>query len=144
MRDYNKLVITGNIGRGREGAGAVQLRHLQSGQSVAEFSLATSRPVRDETEQSGWKDETEWLTVLVWGEQGERLAESLMTGYKVLVEGRIQTRKWTDRDGKPRLSVEIIASDVLLLSSKAEQETITSRRKSGQSAPADDADSTTF
>ena len=129
MRDYNKVTITGNVGRGREGTtGAVTVRQTSSGQSVAEFSVAVSRPVRDAVAPNGWRDETDWLTIIVWGEQGERLAESLDTGYRVLVEGRIQTRKWTDRDGHPRLSVEIIARDVLVLTNRADREHMAEKR----------------
>ena len=143
MRDHNHISVTGHVGRGREGKEAVQLRVTPNGQSVAEFSLATNRAIKDDREPTGWREETEWFSVICWGDLSERVAETLVTGYRVLVDGRLQTRTWTDREGHPRLTVEIVASDVLLLSSRTDRERADERRALIDMPERDDTESAT-
>ena len=87
----NKCMIIGNLGRDPE------MRYTPSGQAVTQFSVATNRNYRDQ--QGEWQSETEWFRVVVWGDRGERAAETLRKGHKVYVEGRIQTRQWEDQSG---------------------------------------------
>ena len=82
-------------------------------QAVTQFSVATNRNFRDQ--QGEWQSETEWFRVVVWGDQGERVAEYLRKGHKVYVEGRIQTRQWEDQSGNKRYTTELIANRVTSL-----------------------------
>jgi single-strand DNA-binding protein len=100
----NKCMIIGNLGRDPE------MRYTPSGQAVTQFSVATNRNFRDP--QGEWQSETEWFRVVVWGDQGERVAEYLRKGHKVYVEGRIQTRQWEDQSGAKRYTTELIANRV--------------------------------
>ena len=100
----NKCMIIGNLGRDPE------MRYTPSGQAVTQFSVATNRNFRDQ--QGEWQSETEWFRVVVWGDQGERVAEYLRKGHKVYVEGRIQTRQWEDQSGNKRYTTELIADRV--------------------------------
>ena len=136
-KDYNKITLTGRLGNGREGKNPVDLKYMPSGTALATFSVASGRPVRDESEQSGWKDETEWFNVVAWDKLAERLAD-LPKGTHVLVEGRIQTRKWTDTQGNQRYTTEVVANDVLLLSNKAERERLSGGAPVGAVAGGDD------
>lgn len=103
----NKCMIIGNLGRDPE------MRYTPSGQAVTQFSVATNRNFRDP--QGEWQSETEWFRVVVWGDQGERVAEYLRKGHKVYVEGRIQTRQWEDQSGNKRYTTELIANRVTSL-----------------------------
>jgi single-strand DNA-binding protein len=98
----NKCMIIGNLGRDPE------MRYTPGGQAVTQFSVATNRNYRDA--QGEWQSETEWFRVVVWGDQGERVAEYLRKGHKVYVEGRIQTRQWEDQSGAKRYTTELIAN----------------------------------
>ena len=100
----NKCMIIGNLGRDPE------MRYTPGGQAVTQFSVATNRNYRDQ--QGEWQSETEWFRVVVWGDQGERVAEYLRKGHKVYVEGRIQTRQWEDQSGNKRYTTELIANRV--------------------------------
>ena len=100
----NKCMIIGNLGRDPE------MRYTPGGQAVTQFSVATNRNYRDP--QGEWQSETEWFRVVVWGDQGERVAEYLRKGHKVYVEGRIQTRQWEDQSGAKRYTTELIANRV--------------------------------
>jgi single-strand DNA-binding protein len=111
-RDWNKITFTGRLGRD------IDLKYTKNGEAVATFSVASNRSVRDETEQSGWKDETEWFRVVAWRELAERMAKSLTKGTRVLIEGRIQTQEYTDKQGQRQRSTEVIASDYMLLERK--------------------------
>jgi len=111
-RDWNKITFTGRLGRD------VEIKYTPSGQAVATFSVASNRPVRDETEQSGWKDETEWFRVVAWRELAERMAKNLTKGTRVLIEGRIQTQEYTNKEGQRQRSTEVIANDYMILERK--------------------------
>ena len=103
----NKCMIIGNLGRDPE------MRYTPGGQAVTQFSVATNRNFRDQ--QGEWQSETEWFRVVVWGDQGERVAEYLRKGHKVYVEGRLQTRQWEDQSGNKRYTTELIANRVTSL-----------------------------
>ena len=106
-RGVNKAILLGNLGKDPE------VRYTQSGSAVANFSLATTRAYKQGEE---WKEETEWHNIVVFGRTAERCSEYLQKGSQVYLEGRIQTRKWEDRDGNTRYTTEIVASDVQFLS----------------------------
>lgn len=113
---YNKAVIVGNLGSDPE------MRHTQSGQGVCSFSLATGEKWKDK--QSGeMKERTEWHKVVVWGAQAENCAKYLAKGRQALVEGRIQTREWEDKEGQRRFTTEIVANEVKFLGGASDRQT---------------------
>lgn len=102
MASFNKITIVGYLGRDPE------LRHIQSGNAVCSFSVAT-------TEKKGSDSLTTWFRVAVWGKQGENCNEYLKKGSQVYVEGRLRQEEYTDRDGNKRTTLEVSASDVRFL-----------------------------
>lgn len=103
----NKVILVGNLGRDSE------LRYTPGGAAVATLNMATTEVWND---RSGARQQkTEWHRVIVWGKQAESLQEYLVKGKQVLVEGRLQTRQWDDKDGNKRYTTEIKADRVTLL-----------------------------
>lgn len=124
----NKVILVGNLGRDPES------RSLPSGQSVVNFSLATSRRYKDR--DGNRKDETEWHNIVVFGKQAEIAGQYLTKGKMVFVEGRIQTRSWDDKEsGKKQYKTEIICENFQMLGSKGDGSGGGSR-DAGGSAPA--------
>ncbi len=109
-RGLNKVMIIGNLGRDPE------LRFTPNGRAVANFTVAVGRIGRDA--QGERTEETEWFRVVAWERLAETCNEFLKKGMKVYVEGRLQTRKYTDREGQERTSVEIVANDMVMLDSR--------------------------
>ena len=104
MAGVNKAILVGNLGRDPE------LRTTPNGQSVVNFTLATSETW---TDKSGERVErTEWHRIVVWGRTAEMCNQYLSKGRTVYVEGRIQTREWEDKDGNKRYTTEINANTV--------------------------------
>ncbi len=104
MAGVNKAILVGNLGRDPE------LRTTPNGQSVVNFTLATSETW---TDKSGERVErTEWHRIVVWGKQAEMCNQYLSKGRTVYIEGRIQTREWEDKDGNKRYTTEINANTV--------------------------------
>ena len=109
----NKVIIVGNLGRDPE------VRTTTGGQSVANFSVATSEQWADK--QSGEKKEkTEWHRIVVWGKVAELCGQYLAKGRKVYIEGRLQSREWTNKEGQKVNTTEIVANQVVFLSGKDE------------------------
>ena len=107
-RGVNKVILVGNLGQDPE------LRHTQSGTAVCNISLATNESYTDK-ETKSVVEKTEWHRLVVWGKLGEICAEYLKKGSQVYFEGKLQTRKWTDKDGVERYSTEINASEMMML-----------------------------
>jgi single-strand DNA-binding protein len=125
-KDLNKVMLTGRLGKD------VELRVTPSGSSVATFSVASSRNVRD---GDSWKEQTEWFRVVAWEKLAETCANYLKKGSHVFIEGRLQTREWQDNSGQKRYSTEVIATDMYMLDSKRGQEEGGNYQSNG-SAPA--------
>ncbi|MCP5039982.1 MAG: single-stranded DNA-binding protein [bacterium] len=107
MASINKVILIGNLGRDPE------LRYTQSGQAVANFTLATNE---NYTNRSGEKvEQTEWHRIVVWGKTAELCAQYLAKGRPAYVEGRLQTRDWEDKEGVKRQTTEINAMTVQFL-----------------------------
>src|SRR5437763_3937762 len=109
-KSVNKVILLGHLGKDAE------TKFTPSGTSVTNFSLATNRRTKDQ--QSGeWRDETDWHRIVIW--QAENIANYLLKGKQVYLEGRLQTRMWEDKEGKKNYSTEVVcfANDVILLSS---------------------------
>lgn len=107
----NLVILIGNLGADPE------LRYLPDGNAVATLSLATTRRWKDK--QSGEKrEEAEWHRVVLWGKLAEIAGEYLKKGGQIYVEGRLQTRKWTDDKGTDRYSTEIVGQEMHMLGKK--------------------------
>jgi single-strand DNA-binding protein len=105
-RSVNQVILMGNLTRDPE------VRQTPSGQSVCSFSLALNRAYKD---QSGdWQEATDFIDVVAWGPLGERVAQYVTKGRRVLVQGRLQSRAW-EQEGQKRSKVEVLANDVTFL-----------------------------
>ena len=105
---FSKIQIVGNLGRDPE------LRYTPNGRPVTEFSVAVNQSTKNQ--QTGeWVEATDWFRVSIWGDRGERAAENLRKGNRVLVDGRFRTREYEAKDGQKRMSLEITADTVLPL-----------------------------
>jgi single-strand DNA-binding protein len=104
----NKVFLIGNLGRDPE------IRTTQSGQPVANFSLATNRRWTDRNGQR--QEQTEWHNIVCFGRQAEIAGQYLQKGRQIFVEGRIQTRSWDDRQtGEKRYKTEILCDNFQML-----------------------------
>lgn len=122
-RGINKVILIGNLGKDPE------IRYAPNGGAVANITLATSESWKDKA--TGEKQErTEWHRVVFFGRLAEIAGEYLKKGAQVFIEGRLQTRKWQDKEGKDRYTTEVVANEMQMLGSRA-----------GMGAPADDAHS---
>jgi len=111
MSSVNKVILIGHAGKDPE------VRYTASGGAVANVSIATNEVWKDK--QSGESQErTEWHTVVFYGRLAEIAGEYLRKGRQVYVEGRLQTRKWQDKNGQDRYTTEIIAAEMKLLGSR--------------------------
>lgn len=123
-RGVNKVILVGNLGRDPE------VRYMPSGNAVANVTLATTDSWKDK--QSGEKQErTEWHNIVFYSRLAEIAGEYLKKGSQVYVEGRLQTRKWQDKNGNDRYTTEIIANEMQMLGSRAGSAGYT-----GEAAPA--------
>ena len=104
----NRVTLIGNLGADPE------VKTTSGGNTVANLRIATTERRKDR--DGNWTDHTEWHSVVVWGKQAENVGKYLTKGRQVYIEGRLQTRKWQDSDGKDRWSTEVNAFDVKFLS----------------------------
>ncbi len=113
-KGVNKVILVGHLGADPE------VRAIQSGSAVANISLATSNSWQDK--QTGeWQERTEWHRVVFFGRQAEVAGQYLHKGSQIYVEGRIQTRKWQDKNtGQDRYSTEIVAREMQMLDSRSD------------------------
>jgi len=110
-RGVNKVILVGNLGRDPE------VRYSANGQAIANVTIATSESWKDKN--TGEKQEkTEWHRIVFFGRLGEIAGEYLKKGSQIYVEGRLQTRKWQDKEGKDRYTTEIVANEMQMLGSK--------------------------
>jgi single-strand DNA-binding protein len=110
-RGVNKVILVGNLGKDPE------VRYMPSGNAVANVTLATTDSWKDK--QSGEKQErTEWHNIVFYSRLAEIAGEYLKKGSQVYVEGRLQTRKWQDKNGNDRYTTEIIANEMQMLGSR--------------------------
>jgi single-strand DNA-binding protein len=111
MASVNKVIIVGNLGRDPE------LRYLPTGEAVANIAVATTDTWKDKN--SGEKKEaTEWHRIVFYRKLAEIVGQYLKKGSQVYIEGRLQTRKWTDKEGVERYSTEIVADTMQMLGSR--------------------------
>lgn len=103
----NKVILIGNLGADPE------VRFTPGGQAVANFRVATNESWNDKNGQK--QERTEWHRIVVWGKLAELCGEYLKKGRQAYVEGRLQTREWTDKEGKKNYTTEIVANTVQFL-----------------------------
>ena len=110
MASVNKVILIGNLGKDPE------VRYMPSGEAITNITVATTDTWKD---KSGEKQErTEWHRIAFFGRLAEIAGEYLKKGNPVYVEGRLQTRKWQDKEGKDRYTTEIVAERMQMLGSR--------------------------
>jgi single-strand DNA-binding protein len=108
MASVNKVIVLGNLGRDPE------VRYTPNGNAVCNLRIATTRNWK--SKDSGEKmEETEWHSVVLYDRQAEIAGEYLKKGRPVYIEGRLKTRKWTDKEGVEKYTTEIVADSMQLL-----------------------------
>ncbi len=110
-RGINKVILVGNLGNDPD------VRYTANGAAVSNISIATSESWKDK-ESGEQVEKTEWHRVVFFGKLAEIVAEYLKKGSQVYVEGRLQTRKWQDKEGNDKYTTEIVANEMQMLGSK--------------------------
>src|SRR5258705_2572697 len=110
---FNRIILVGNLGRDPE------LRYTAQGTPVCSFSMATNERRKDKTGEM--QDQTTWFRVTLWGRQAETASQYLTKGRPVYIEGRLRVEEWTDRDGKPRHTLEVHATDMQFIGGRSEK-----------------------
>jgi len=127
MSGVNKVILVGRVGKDPE------VRNLDSGATVANFSMATSESYKDKT--TGEKKETtEWHNIVLWRSLADIAAKYVHKGDLLYIEGKLQTRSW-EKDGVKRYTTEIVASNMTMLGSKSGNSTSAPRQGSAASEP---------
>jgi single-strand DNA-binding protein len=125
---FNKVILVGNLGRDPE------LRYTPQGTPVCSFSMATNERRKDKTGEM--QDQTTWFRVTLWGRQAETASQYLTKGKPVYIEGRLRVEEWTDRDGKPRHTLEVNATDMQFIGgARGEQEPPMERAAAAGASP---------
>ena len=132
---FNKVILVGNLGRDPE------LRYTPQGTPVCSFTMATNERRKDKTGEL--QDHTTWFRVTLWGRQAETASQYLTKGRPVYIEGRLRVEEWTDRDGKPRHTLEVHATDMQFIGGGRGDEAAVARPAASEPAqehadPADD------
>lgn len=111
MASVNKVILVGNLGRDPE------MRYMPSGDALASFSVATTDSWKDKNGQK--QERTEWHRISMFGKLAEIAGEYLKKGSSVYIEGRLQTRKWQDKEGNERQTTEVVADRMQMLGGRA-------------------------
>lgn len=110
-RGVNKVILIGSLGKDPE------VKYMPNGNAVANISVATSESWKDKNTGEN-VDKTEWHRVVAFRRLAEIMGEYLHKGSKVYIEGKLQTRKWQDKNGKDNWTTEIICNEMQMLDSK--------------------------
>src|SRR2546429_9824550 len=110
MASVNKVILIGNLGRDPE------TRYATGGDAVTNIRIATTDTWKDKAGEK--QEKTEWHSVVFFGRQAEIAGEYLKKGRQIYVEGRLQTRKWQDKEGQDRYTTEIVADRMQMLGSR--------------------------
>jgi len=109
----NKVLLIGNVGKDPE------IRHLESGASVATITLATSEKFKDRNSGES-KELTEWHTIVAWRQLADLASNYIKKGSQIFVEGRLRSRSWDDQNGMKHYATEILADSIQLLGKRPE------------------------
>lgn len=110
---FNKIILIGNLGRDPE------LRYTPQGTPVCSFTMATNEKRKDRSGEN--QDVTTWFRVTFWGRQAETASQFLTKGKPIYVEGRLRIEEWNDRDGKPRYTLEVHATDMQFIGQRSDE-----------------------
>ena len=113
MSSVNKVILIGNLGKDPE------MRYMPSGEAIANFSVATSENWTDKA-SGDKKEQTEWHRVVFFGRTAEVVGQYVKKGSKIYVEGRLQTRKWQDKEGQDRYTTEVRGDVMRMLDKRGE------------------------
>ena len=113
MASINKVILVGNLGRDPD------TRYSQEGSAITNISIATTDKWKDKS-TGQTKEHTEWHRVVFFNRLAEIASEHLKKGSAVYVEGRLRTRKWTDKDGNDKYTTEIVADKMQMLGSRGD------------------------
>ncbi len=110
MAGVNKVILVGNLGKDPE------IRHLENGTAVANFTIATSESYKDKA--GARVDQTEWHNIVVWRKLAEIAESYLKKGSQIYLEGKLRTRSWEDQQGNKRYTTEVVADTFTMLGKK--------------------------
>ena len=110
MASINKVMLIGNLGKDPE------IRYMPSGDAIANLTLATTENWKDKAGEK--QEKTEWHRISMFGRLAEIAGEYLKKGSSVYIEGKLQTRKWQDKEGNDRYTTEIVANEMKMLGSR--------------------------
>jgi single-strand DNA-binding protein len=127
MASVNKVILVGNLGRDPE------TRYTTNGDAVTNIRVATTDTWKDKNGEK--QEKTEWHTVVFFGRQAEIAGEYLKKGRQVYIEGRLQTRKWQDKEGQDRYTTEIVADRMQMLGSRESASTASAPADTGEREP---------
>lgn len=127
MASLNKVLLIGNLGKDPE------VRYMPNGDAVANFSIATTESYKDKNGDK--QDKTEWHNITMYRKLAEIAGQYLKKGSQVYLEGKIQTRKWQDKEGKDRYTTEIICDEMKMLGGRSGGDS-SSSYQGGNEAPA--------
>lgn len=136
MSGVNKVILLGNLGKDPE------VRYLDNGVAVANFSLATSENYKNK--QGERVSQTEWHNVVFWRGLAEVAEKYLKKGDSIYLEGKIRTRKWEDKEGNIRYSTEVLADNMTMLGKKNSQVSDSQELTSNEKSVSNDEDDLPF
>ena len=131
----NKVILIGNLGQKPE------MRYTATNSAVANLSIATTESWKDR-ESGEMRDKTEWHKVVFFGKPAETIEKYLDKGSKIYVEGKLQTRKWQDKDGNDRWTTEIVGNEFNFLDSRPSQGDSSMDQSNSNSCSLSQSDST--
>lgn len=122
------MILVGNLGKDPE------VRHLENGAAVANFSVATTESYKDRNTGER-RDQTEWHNVVLWRGLAEVAEKYLKKGSQVYIEGKIRTRSWEDKEGNTRYTTEIVGNEMTMLGRPSDPRPDSAPRPEATSAP---------
>lgn len=133
---FNKIILVGNLGKDPE------LRYTPQGTPVCTFSMATNEKRKDKGGE--YRDNVTWFRVTLWNKQAEAAGQYLSKGRPVYIEGRLRVEEWTDKDGKPRHTLEVTATDMQFIGDRQEAKPVEREAKRAEPTPDIDPDDIPF
>ena len=121
---FNKVILVGNLGRDPE------LRYTPQGTPVCSFTMATNERRKDKNGEM--QDHTTWFKITLWGRQAETASQYLTKGRPIYIEGRLRVDEWTDRDGKPRYTLDVQATDMQFIGGGRTEDAMAARAGGGE------------
>jgi single-strand DNA-binding protein len=128
LMSFNRIILVGNLGRDPE------LRYTAQGTPVCSFSMATNERRKDKSGEM--QDHTTWFRITLWNRLAETASQYLQKGKQVYIEGRLRVEEYIDRDGKPRHSLEVFATDMQFIGSRGGDEPMPERAASAGASTA--------